>query len=161
MIEFSPLIFVGTTLIPIIVGWLWYNPKSIGRFLELNNPYDSLNLKYIIVLLFFAFLYSVALHFQVIHQLHFQSLFDNEIGFKNQEGVAYNNYNFIMDAYGNKFRTFGHGAFHGFLNSIFIVLPILFISFIGEKKTWKFYLVHWGFWSVCNIVMGGIICQYL
>jgi hypothetical protein len=106
-----------------------------------------------------SFMYSITISYQVIHQLHFQSMLMGEVGFENGEGNAFKDLVYIFELYGKNFRSFGHGAFHGFLNSIFIVLPILIFQKLTTKLSWKSTAYLWAFWALCGILMGGIICE--
>jgi hypothetical protein len=66
---------------------------------------------------------------------------------------------FLAD-YGTAYRTFKHGALHGFLTGLFLVLPILGTNALYEKRSFKYTLVTSGFWIVCLMIMGGIICAW-
>ena len=65
-----------------------------------------------------------------------------------------------MDKYGNNFRSFGHGAIHGIIASVFFVLPVVAINALFERRSWKYIMLHWGFWAVSLLIMGGLICQF-
>jgi hypothetical protein len=161
MIPFNYLILTVSSLIPLLVGAIWYNPRLFGvRSIENDNKQMGHKPSVYIIALILSFMYSIAMSFQVIHQLHFQSLFMNQVGFLAGEGNAFKDFEFIMAAYKSNYRSFSHGAFHGFLNSIFIILPILTINGLFENKSWKYILTHWGFWAVSSTIMGAIICQF-
>ena len=167
MLEFNYLVIFITALIPLIVGMVWYHPKAFGTIwfgetgLKKEDTNNSKMGKVFLITFLLSILYSVAMHFQVIHQLHFKSMLMNEVGFSNGEGEAFEAFVYNMKKYGQNFRTFGHGAFHGFLNSIFIVLPIIAINAMFELKSWKYIMINWGYWAVCSTIMGGIICQFM
>jgi hypothetical protein len=65
-----------------------------------------------------------------------------------------------MSKYGSNFRTFKHGALHGFITSLFIILPAIGTSALFEQKSWKYVAVHVGYWAICMALMGGVICAY-
>ena len=66
----------------------------------------------------------------------------------------------MMDKYGHEFRTFKHGALHGFLSSIFIVLPVIGINALFERRGGKYILIHWAYWAITFLLMGGVVCQF-
>ena len=74
--------------------------------------------------------------------------------------LAKPSYTAFMADYGNAFRTFKHGALHGFSGGLFIVLPITAINGLFEQKSWKYILVNAGFWIVSMTIMGSIICGW-
>jgi hypothetical protein len=66
----------------------------------------------------------------------------------------------FMTSYGSEFRTFGHGALHGFITSLFIVFPPLATNALFERKSWTYIFINYGYWAVSLIIMGGIISQW-
>jgi len=66
---------------------------------------------------------------------------------------------FLAD-YGDAFRTYKHGALHGFMSGIFLALPIVSINGLFEHKTWKYMLIQAGYWTAIMTVMGSIICGW-
>lgn len=161
MIHVNFLVLLIATCVPLIIGAIYYNPSLGGRFLIDKERTEKKHKPIVYIFSFvLSFMYSLALAYQVIHQLHFQSMFYNEVGFIAKEGSAFRDYEYIMATYGSCFRNFKHGMFHGFLNSLFIVLPILSILSVFEGKTWKYILTHWGYWALCGMIMGGIICEF-
>jgi hypothetical protein len=70
-------------------------------------------------------------------------------------------YQAFMDDYGTNFRTFKHGALHGFLAGIFFVLPIMGTNAMFERKSWKYILINVSYWTVCLTIMGAIVCGWV
>ncbi|HQF48620.1 MAG TPA: DUF1761 domain-containing protein, partial [Flavobacterium alvei] len=66
---------------------------------------------------------------------------------------------FLAD-YGDAFRTFKHGALHGFMSGIFLALPIISINGLFEQKSWKYMAIQSGYWIVIMTIMGAIICGW-
>jgi hypothetical protein len=66
----------------------------------------------------------------------------------------------FMQQYGGNFRTFKHGALHGVLGGVFMVLPILAVNALYERKSWKYIFINVGFWTACLTLMGGIISAW-
>ncbi len=72
-------------------------------------------------------------------------------------GLDFANY---MAKYGNNFRTFKHGAFHGFITGIFMALPIIGTNSLFERRGFKYIAITTGFWIINFTIMGGIICAW-
>jgi hypothetical protein len=66
----------------------------------------------------------------------------------------------FMDKYGNNFRTFKHGALHGVITGIFMILPVIATNGLFERKSFKYIFISSGFWMVSLALMGGLICAY-
>lgn len=74
--------------------------------------------------------------------------------------LAKPSYEAFMADYGDNFRTFKHGAFHGFFSGLFFALPVIGTNALFERRSWKYTLVTGGFWIVCCTIMGAIICGW-
>jgi hypothetical protein len=46
------------------------------------------------------------------------------------------------------------------LAAIFIVLPIIGINSIFERKSFKYVLIHVGYWALTLALMGGVISGF-
>lgn len=66
----------------------------------------------------------------------------------------------FMADYGHAYRTFKHGALHGFMTRLFLALPMIGINAQFEGKSWKYILINAGYFTVCFTIMGGIICAW-
>jgi hypothetical protein len=69
-------------------------------------------------------------------------------------------YDAFAEATKDSFRTFKHGMLHGIITSIFLVLPIIGINALFERRGAKYIFIHVGFWAICFALMGGILCQF-
>jgi hypothetical protein len=109
----------------------------------------------------FSFLIAFTLQFIVIHQTHLFSIFSNEPGIAdpNSETAVY--FKNFMDKYGNNFRTFKHGAFHGFSISLTFIFPILATNSLFERKSFKYIFINAGYWMVSMIIVGGVLCAFV
>ena len=142
------------------VGFIWYHPKVFGNaWMQASGITDEqmkgANMAKIFSLaLFFAFLLAMALPAIVIHQMGAFSLMGGD------SSVALQSYSDFMSDYGNHFRTFKHGVFHGVMAGIFIALPILGTNALFERKSAKYIFINAGYWIVTLGLMGGIICAW-
>ena len=55
------------------------------------------------------------------------------------------------------FLTFKHGAFHGAIMGLFIILPVIGTISLYERKSLRYVLITVGYWSLTFAIMGGII----
>lgn len=65
-----------------------------------------------------------------------------------------------MDKYGNNFRTFKHGAFHGTIGGFFFATPVLCINALFERKSFIYIAINAGYWIITLALMGGVICAF-
>ncbi|MGZ0015708.1 DUF1761 domain-containing protein [Yeosuana sp. AK3] len=143
----------------LVVGFVWYNPKVFGNaWMQAAGMTEEQikggNMAKIFVLaLIFAVLLSMSLMPIVIHQTGAYSLVQGELG-------VLPSYEAFLADYGNAFRTYKHGAFHGVFAGIFIALPILGTNALFERKSAKYILINSGYWIVTLGIMGAIICGW-
>lgn len=159
-------ILLLASIIPLLIGAIWYNPKFLGTawMKETGLTEEELkkaNMAKIFGLTFlFSFLIAMTMQFVVIHQYHVYSIFANETGLNDSTSEISVYYKDFMDKYGNNFRTFKHGLFHGVLFGIFFGLPLMGVNALFERKSFKYIFIHAGFWTVCFALMGGVICAF-
>lgn len=155
-----------SALIPLFIGFIWYNPKVFGNFwmrvaevteekLKTGNFIGILIMTYVL-----GFLISAAMMSVVIHQAHLYSIFADTPGIGDPSTEAGKYFADLMAKYGNNFRTFKHGVFHGVLTGIFFATPIVAINAMFERRGFKYIMVHAGFWIVTLALMGGVICEF-
>lgn len=164
--EMNFLTLAIAALVPMIIGSIWYGPlfgnawmQQMGftkESLEGSNMVAILVLSYILSFMVAMFL-SV---FIVTHQNGLFATLSGEPGFAEQTGEAFAYFQDFMNTYGDRFKTFKHGALHGGLMGVFFVLPILAIQAMFEKKKTKYIAINAGYWIVCLAIMGGIVCQW-
>jgi hypothetical protein len=73
--------------------------------------------------------------------------------------IAKPSYEAFMADYGSAFRTFKHGALHGFMTGLFLILPVIGVNALYERRSFKYVLISGGYWVVSMMIMGGIICM--
>ena len=133
---------LGAALVPMITGFIWYNPKVFGGiWMEASGMTEEKAKGANMPLIFgVSFLLSVflvgAVTPMVIHQTHLFSIVVDEPGFneKDPNSKVLPMFTAFMEAYGNNFRTFKHGMLHGFFAGIFFVLPVLGTNALFERK---------------------------
>lgn len=166
MLLHNLLVMGASAAIPLILGFIWYNPKVFGTaWLNATGltaeSGKGMNMALVFTLTYvLCFFLSAGLLTIVIHQTHIFSILADEPGMKDPNSDISK---FIADffaKYGNNFRTFKHGTFHGTLAGIMIALPIVAINALFERKGFKYIAINAGYWIVCAILMGGVLCQF-
>jgi hypothetical protein len=161
------LIIALTALVPSIIGFIWYHPKVAGTAWQkatglTDDQIKNANMPLIMgVSLLLSFLLAVQVNFLVVHQAHIYSVVMDEPAFKDPNSALSLMLKDFMEQYGNNFRTFKHGAFHGTLASVFFMLPILATNALFERKSFKYIAINAGYWTITLAIMGGIICQFV
>lgn len=146
-------------LIPMVVGFVYYHPKVMGTAWMSVTGITEEDTKngpgpvVFIVSYIFSFLLAFILSSMVVHQQGVASLFIGDEGNELLKSV--------MTAKHDSYRTFGHGAFHGFFAALTFVLPVLGTSALFEMKGWKYIWVNVGYWAITLTIMGGIICAWM
>jgi hypothetical protein len=145
----------------LVVGFIWYNPKVFGTIWMRESGVTEEKMKggNMILTMTMAFVYaffiSFVLQFLVIHQMGANSA---TVGITGVDPSVLKNY---MDAYGTTYRTFKHGALHGFMTGLFFCLPVIGVGALFERRSWKYTLIAGGYWVITCMIMGGIICQLM
>lgn len=159
-------ILLLAALVPMIIGFIWYNPKTVGNAWMKAAGLDEEKMKGANMLVifglsyFFSLLIATVVQFMVIHQLSVFSILANQPGIQDPTSEIGKFYADFMTKYGNEFRTFKHGAFHGTICGIFFATPVLGISALFERRSAKYILIHSGYWIITLALMGGVICQF-
>jgi len=156
----------AAALIPLVIGAIWYNPKVLGTawMNAAGVSEETLNATKGKMPLIFLFAYilgiamSAILTSLVIHQYSVYGLFAMDIA---ESAKMQGDYTNFMAEYGDRHRTFGHGAAHGGFISIFLVWPIIAIISMFERRGWKYIGIHFGYWFITLILMGGVVCAWL
>lgn len=142
----------------LVVGFIWYNPKVFGTIWmrESGTTEEKMKGANMIAIfamsLVYAFFIAFILQILVIHQYGALGMVGGD------ETKALPSYAAFMADYGVAFRTFKHGALHGFMTGLFFALPLVGTSALYERRSFKYVLVSGGFWIVCFTIMGAIIC---
>ena len=161
------ILFVAlAALVPLVMGFIYYNPKVFGNawMKAANLTEEQLKgnnmIKVFGTMLVLSFIMSGFLFMFVVHQTDYYSILIEEPGFGEEGSAIMNEINTFMANYGDRFRTFKHGALHGGMIGAVIALPVLLINGLFETKNFKYGLINGFFWILCFTIMGGILCQW-
>lgn len=154
-------------LTPLLLGFIWYNPKVFGTAWMKAAEVTEDKMKGANMALIFGLTYILSLMAAMsmmsltIHQIHILSIFANEPGAKDPNSEIGVMLSGFMAKYGHNFRTFKHGVFHGVLAGFFLALPIISINALFERKGFKYIALNAGFWIISLGIMGGIVCAMM
>jgi len=168
MITFHWYIIFVAALIPLVMGFIWYNPKVFGNaWMKASNtpkpePGQGPNMALMFGLCYIlSILVAFSLISLTIHQLSVFSILANEESMRDPNSELGMWFSGFMQKYGTNFRTFKHGAFHGALAGFMIAMPVIATSSIFERRGFKYVAISAGYWIVSMSIMGGIICAFL
>ncbi|HRH10240.1 MAG TPA: DUF1761 domain-containing protein [Bacteroidia bacterium] len=151
-------------IIPLLIGFIWYNPKVFGNAWMKASDLTEEKMKGANMALIFGLTYVLSLFVAfglisiTIHQIHLFSIFADDPGAKDPNSEVGKLMAGIFEKYGSNFRTFKHGAFHGILASLMLALPLIGINALFERKGFKYIAINVGYWIVSFAIMGGIVC---
>lgn len=153
-------------LIPLVTGFIYYHKKVFGTawmnsigLTEEKLKQSNMGLVFGMTLLL-SFILSFFVFGLVVHQTDYYSLFAGEAGFNQDGSEVMNKIAAFMDEYGNYYRTFKHGAFHGGLVGVFVAFPIITINGLFETRRLKYGFINAGYWVLTLALMGGVLCQW-
>jgi hypothetical protein len=163
----NAIVYFSAALVPLIVGFAWYHPKVFGTAWMKANGVNgdsgapSNQMKTFALMYVLSLMLTFVLQASVIHQMHFQSLLTSEPGFGTKDPEVMGRLQAFHDMYGDRFRTFGHGALHGTIMGVFFVLPVVGITALRERRSGKYIFIHTGYYMLTLALVGGILCQFI
>jgi hypothetical protein len=164
--EINFLILLAATLMPLVVGFIWYHKKVFGTawmhaagVSEDSAKNANMGLIFGLTILF-SFFIAFMMQSMVIHQFNVFGILATQPDFATEGSESSSMLKRFMELYGNSYRTFKHGAFHGALAGIFFATPILGINSLFERKGFKYIAINGGYWIVSLALMGGVICAF-
>lgn len=160
MLQFNFLAILVAALVPLITGFIWYNPKLVGNAWMkeaglTEEKMKNANMgKVFVITLILSVLMAFFMQFVTIHQYGASGMIGGN------EAYAKPSYFAFMRDYGTAYRSFGHGALHGFITVLFLVFPLFAINAMFERKSWKYIFINVGYWVITITIMGGIVCGW-
>jgi hypothetical protein len=153
-------------LVPLIIGMIYYSPALFQKAWISASGVAEERIKSGNMILFFGLVYllsfilSIMVQYNSVHSMSVAGmLFGPEFGVEPTSELG-TQIQAIITGYGDKYNTFKHGAFHGLISSLFLCLPFIGVIAIFERRSFKYVLIHWGFWAISLILMGGLFCQF-
>lgn len=156
----SPVVAAFTTL---LVGFIWYHPNVLGTLwvyeAGLNKDESQKGSLLKIFGLTFVFSIFIGIMMQAITIHQFGAL--GMIGGGTKIHEAKPSFIAFMADYGTAFRTAKHGALHGFFTGLFFAFPMIAINGLFESRSWRYILIHAGYWIVSLTIIGAIVCAWI
>lgn len=156
-------------LIPLAVGFVWYGPMGFHKTWQREAGLSDEEiaggnmLKIMGLSLLYSVLIAAFVPLFTVHQTALSGMFGTS---SDQWMVAgselMNKLDGIDELTGlyTHHLHFGHGAFHGLLFALFFVGPVFWVNGLFERKSWKYMLIHTGYWALCLTLMGGVWAQF-
>jgi hypothetical protein len=161
------LVLLASAIVPTITGFIWYNPKVFGnawmKAADMSEEkIKGANMAVIFgVSLLLSFLLAFSLAPIVIHQFGVMGMLEGAMRPESPTAAeATALFNSLMETYGSNHRHFGHGALHGAMTALFLVLPVMGTNALFERKGFKYIAINAGYWMLTLALMGGIVCQF-
>ena len=164
--EYLPVLVAA--FIPMVLGFIWYNPKFLGSIwmkeAEMTEQkMKGANMPMIFGLSFvFALMAAFILKGFSTHDSMVQGAlyYITEGTMEPEEGSeAAEWYSYYQTTLAEDNHIFKHGAAHGLIFG-FLLLPIIGTTAIYERKSWKYILIHWGYWAISFVLMGGLLAGW-
>lgn len=157
--------FFVAGFIPLITGSIWYGNLLFGKkWMRVNGfTEESMQSGNMAVILGLSYLFGVIISFMmsgvVVHQTSvFQMMMPDVMESGN---AAQQQFTDLMAMYGDRYRSFGHGALHGGMVALLLVFPLIAINALFERRGWAYIGIHTGYWFICLMLIGGLLCQML
>lgn len=166
MLQMNPSVLALSALIPLLTGFIYYSPILFGHVwiresgVNPERPTGGKMALTFILTYVCAFIAASVLQLNVIHQFHIMSVLQGEPDLMTTGSHTNQVLTNFMTEYGDRFRTFKHGALHGTIMGLLFVTPIIGINSLFEKKSFKYVAIHAGYWALTLGLMGGVICQW-
>ena len=164
--HFNWIFIVGSAIIPLLTGFVWYHPKVMGNawMVEAGMTEDKIKNSNMGLIFGMTLLMGVLLSFiilsLVIHQVHYYSILADNKDMADPNSSISQATKAFMDVNGMNFRTFKHGVLHGTIAGLFFATPVVTINALFERKSRKYILIHVGYWIITLALMGGVICAF-
>lgn len=154
---------LAAALSTLVVGFIWYHPKVFGTVWmhEVGVSEEKMKNSNMFIIfgmaIFYGLLISMIINVLVVHQYGALGM----IGGTEFINSAKSSYAAFMSDYGTAFRTYQHGALHGFMAGLFLAFPLIATNSLFERKSWKYVLITGFFWIINFTIMGAIICGWV
>ncbi len=167
--EINFLAVIVAALVPTIIGFLWYHEKTFGKVWAegagmTEEKMKSGNMGMIFgVAILFSLLLSVSMTFHAVHDAQVQGAMyyatdgtmEPEPGSELAQWYEYFETNLAPANH-----VFSHGAVHGLILGLMLLLPIIVNNGLFERRGWKYILINTGYWTICLVIMGGILAAW-
>ncbi|PHR70856.1 MAG: hypothetical protein COA67_07625 [Lutibacter sp.] len=161
--ELNYYILLIAALIPLIMGFIWYNPKVFGTAWMNSTGLTEEKMKgaNMPLIFFLSYVFSILIASVIMQMSIHQFGVLSTLGGSELDESSTQYFADFMAKYGTNFRTFKHGVLHGVLAGFFFAMPVIATNAMFERKGFKNILINSGYWIVTLGLMGGVICAYM
>jgi hypothetical protein len=158
----NPVVIFVAALIPVVLGFIWYNPSVFGTALgrQTQNEVVPYSIVHAVINYVLGVLLSFSMLSYVNHQMAVMQLFYSREGFGEEGSQVMQDVEQIARMVGDYHLSFGHGAIHGAMAAIFLFLPVITAIGLREGRSFKYLLIHFGFWLLSLVLMGGVLGEF-
>lgn len=160
--EMNFLAIAVASLVTLVIGFIWYHPKVFGTVwvreagLTEEQPKNGNKFKIFGLTILLSLMMTLVIMSLSVHQTGAFGMIGGTV-----TDDTLPSFQVFMDDYGTTFRTFKHGALHGFIAGLFFAFPINAINGIYERKSAKYIGINSGYWITSLTIMGAIICGWV
>ncbi|MGB3607164.1 DUF1761 domain-containing protein [Psychroserpens sp.] len=153
------LAIIVAAIVPVVLGFIWYNPKVFGaawmRAAEMTEvKIKSGNIAIIFgVSLVLSLILSFFTIFLVVHESGVYGMTEGQMDGATTQA--------FLEEWAGRYRSYKHGALHGGMAGVMFALPVIGINALFERKSWKYILINAGYWVITLAIMGSIISGWV
>lgn len=167
--EVNWLTHILAALIPMIVGFVWYNPSVFGKAwmngigltderIKAGNMPVIFGLSFVLAIVL-SFTYKFLGDHHFAHRSFFVPTEEHGLGVDAASAFG-TELRTVIDAYGVRFHTWSHGLAHSMMISIFVLLPVIGTGALFERRSFKMFMITWGYWVVTLALMYMVLAQW-
>ncbi|MEZ4738820.1 MAG: DUF1761 domain-containing protein [Flavobacteriales bacterium] len=167
--QINIVVHLIAALVPMIIGFVWYNPKFLGNAwmtaagmteekVKTGNMPLIFGLSFVLSIVL-SFTYTMMMDHHFAFQAFFRPVVDHGLGVDPTSPFG-SELKGLIDGYGERYSSWSHGLAHSFLVSIFVLIPIMGTNALFERRSFKYFLINWGYWAITIAVMYMIIAQF-
>jgi hypothetical protein len=167
--DFNIVVHLIAALIPMIIGFAWYHPKVMGTVwmkaadmsdekIKSGNMALIFGLSFVLSIVL-SFTYKLLADHHYAYQTFFRPVVEHGIGVDPTTpfGVELKG---LIDAYGERYHTWTHGLAHSMIISLFVLMPVMGTNAMFERKSFKYFMVNWGYWAITIAAMYMVLAQF-
>ena len=163
------LVQLVAALVPMLIGFIWYNPKVFGTVwmkaagmtdekVKGGNMLVIFGVSFVMAFLF-GLTYKILADHGTMFAAFFRSVQEHGMGIDATTpfGMELKGH---IDTYVARYHSWTHGLAHAMVISISLLLPVIVTNALFERKSFSYILVNWGYWTVTMAVAFMVVAQW-
>lgn len=166
-ITINPIALPIAAFMPFLWGILWFHPSLLGHYWKRESIIQgktpvihSFSVLQLLTFYLLSFLVAFFMLNYVNHQMSVLQLFVSDPTFGEIDAASTKDFEQFMQVIGDRHLSWGHGALHGFMASVTIILPVLAHGAMRERQGFRPILIYWSYWTLSVMSMGAILGQW-